>query len=492
MTFTDQLQSAPSIRGEEDAEWIHLLVGDWQLIADLSFADLVLWVPEEVDGEASFRIIAHCRPTTGATVFHRDQVGERAEPLVHDLLARAYAEGRIVATHEDECDLAEVEAVPVKRDGRTIALLTRHTQSVRRGGVSRLERNYRLCGSTLLAMIAEGSFPGTEAPSAARRGEPRVGDGLVVLAREGRVRYVSPNGISVLHRLGHEGDIEGLYLAEIVSGLIKQQRPVDEALPLVLTGRAAWRTEVEAGRVAVSLRSVPLSRGGVRTGALVLLRDVSEIRRRERDLLSRDAMIREVHHRVKNNLQTVSALLRLQQRRTESPHAKESLSEAMRRVEMISIVHDVLSQGIETEVNFDEIVDKGLRLTPELASPNIRVDVSRRGSFGPISSADSTALALALTELVTNAVEHGFGGFDEDEEVEGSVTVTPRRYDDRLEVIVADTGVGISGERGPGSGLGTQIVRTLITTNLEGNIEWRPRPGGGTEAVIDVPLREGE
>ena len=89
-------------------------------------------------------------------------------------------------------------------------------------------------------------------------------------------------------------------------------------------------------------------------------------------------------------------------------------------------------------------------------------------------------------------MEHGFGGFDEDEEVEGSVTVTPRRYDDRLEVIVADTGVGISGERGPGSGLGTQIVRTLITTNLEGNIEWRPRPGGGTEAVIDVPLREGE
>lgn len=490
MTLLSDLQQAKSIAGEEDIEWIHLLVGDWQLIADLSFADLVLWVPVTADGEDSFQIIAHCRPTTGATVFPHDQVGSLAPASVRDLLCRAYGEERIIAWHDDDYDLADVEAVPVRRDGRTIAMLTRHTQDDRREGVSRLERNYRLCASTIMAMIAEGAFPGTEAPSAARRGEPRVSDGMVVLAREGRVRYVSPNGISVLHRLGHEGEIEGRYLAEIVSNLIQQQRPVDEALPLVLTGRAAWRTEVESGRVAVSLRSIPLSRGGVRTGAVVLLRDVSEIRRRERDLLSRDAMIREVHHRVKNNLQTVSALLRLQKRRVESPDAAESLSEAMRRVEMIAIVHDVLSQGIEPEVDFDEIIDKGMKLTPELASPNIKVTVTRDGSFGPISSADATSLALALTELVTNAVEHGFGSAPEDgEPLEGSVTVTPRRYDDRLEVIIADTGVGLPEDRGPGTGLGTQIVRTLITTDLDGSIKWRPRPGGGTEAIIDVPLR---
>ncbi len=140
----------------------------------------------------------------------------------------------------------------------------------------------------------------------------------------------------------------------------------------------------------------------------MLARDVSEIRRRKRELLSRDAMIKEMHHRVKNNLQTVSALLRLQTRRIDSPDAKAALSEAMRRVSIIAVVHDVLSQGVESEVDFDEVVDKGLRLTPELTSPLVQVSLQRKGSFGTISSADATSLALAITELITNAIEHGF------------------------------------------------------------------------------------
>ncbi|MBR7502767.1 ATPase, partial [Mycobacterium tuberculosis] len=120
---------------------------------------------------------------------------------------------------------------------------------------------------------------------------------------------------------------------------------------------------------------IPLTDDGQRTGAIVLARDVSEIRRRKRELLSRDAMIKEMHHRVKNNLQTVSALLRLQTRRIDNPAAKAALSEAMRRVSIIAVVHDVLSQGVESEGDFDEVVDKGLRLTPELTRPRVQVSL---------------------------------------------------------------------------------------------------------------------
>src|SRR5699024_12081839 len=80
----------------------------------------------------------------------------------------------------------------------------------------------------------------------------------------------------------------------------------------------------------------------------------------------------------------------------------------MRGVSSIAVVHDVRSQGVESEVDFDEVVDKGLRLTPELTSPLVHIELKRCGSFGAISSADATSLALAITELITNAIEHGF------------------------------------------------------------------------------------
>src|SRR5699024_8141064 len=146
-------------------------------------------------------------------------------------------------------------------------------------------------------------------------------------------------------------------------------------LPLVPTGRSHIRNDLEVGRTSISLRAIPLTDEGERIGAIVLARDVSEFRRRKRELLSRDAMIKEMHHRVQNYLQTVSAPLRLQTRRIDSPDAKSALTEAMRRLSIIAVVHDVLSQGVESEVDFDEVVDKGLRLTPELTSPLVHIEL---------------------------------------------------------------------------------------------------------------------
>ena len=123
----------------------------------------------------------------------------------------------------------------------------------------------------------------------------------------------------------------------------------------------AWRSEVETTSATITMRAIPLTFGGVRTGAMVLLRDVSELRRREQELLTKDATIREIHHRVKNNLQTVAALLRLQARRVTDDAARASLEEAVRRVGTIALVHETLSQGFDETVNFDEIAVRGLR-----------------------------------------------------------------------------------------------------------------------------------
>ena len=107
--------------------------------------------------------------------------------------------------------------------------------------------------------------------------------------------------------------------------------------------------ELESRGGTIELTLLPLAHSGVRLGSVVLLHNVTEIRRRERELLLKDATIKEIHHRVKNNLQTVSALLRLQSRRVEDPAAQAALNEAVRRVASIAIVHETLAISSATK-----------------------------------------------------------------------------------------------------------------------------------------------
>jgi two-component sensor histidine kinase len=465
-----------------DLEWLHLLVGDWQVVSDLAFADLVLWLPTS-DGD--FVAIGQCRPSTGATVHYDDVVGSRAPEGQRPQLQRALDERRPQRSREPRwfgSYAVREEAVPVVRDGRAIAVVARQTNLGGTRTPSRLELNYVEAADDLFAMIANGEFPAPDAPTGPRRGAPRVGDGLVRLNTEGEVLYASPNALSGFHRLGALGDLVGRSLVEVTADLLEDT--VDESLPLVLMGRAPWRADVEVRGVALSLRAVPLTENGQRIGAVVLCRDVSELRRRERELITKDATIREIHHRVKNNLQTVAALLRLQSRRMSSPEAREALAEAMRRVATIALVHETLSQTLDEAVPFDDLVGRSLRLAADVATAGAHVRTVVRGTFGSVPAEDATALALVLTELVTNAVEHGFEGRES-----GTVEIVVEREGEALRVEVADDGAGLPPGKGAGTGLGTQIVSTLVANELRGTIDWRPREGGGTSVVIEARLR---
>ncbi|GGF14453.1 histidine kinase [Subtercola lobariae] len=477
---------------EADIEWLHLLVGDWQLLADLAFADIVLWVPSS---DGSFVAVAHARPSSSATLFYRDFVGQAVKAEWRKQVTDAFQSAKIVDTAAPdwyEETPTRVRAVPVLRrlsqsDTKTtetpIAVVTRHTNLSEARTPSRQELTFNECANDLFAMIAAGDFPDLGAPTGPRRGAPRASDGLIRLDADGTVTFASPNGLSAFNRMGFGEELEGQSLAEVTTQLLNGTLVVDESLPLVVTGRAPWRTDVEAKGVTVSLRAIPLRTRGQRFGAIVLCRDVTELRHDERELITKDATIREIHHRVKNNLQTVASLLRIQARRTHSDDAKDALSQAMRRVAAIAVVHDTLSEGLSQRVDFDVVFERVLMLVTEVASAhNTTVHPKFSGSFGVLPSEYATPLALALTELVTNAVEHGLAG------QEGQVEIVASRSEETLTVEVRDTGSGLP-EGKVGSGLGTQIVRTLIQGELGGIIDWHTMVGSGTVVTIEIPFR---
>ncbi len=469
---------------------LHAVVGEWQLLADLSFADFLMWVRRD---DGALVCVAQVRPNTAPTVLLTDAVGTLN--LGHELpvVTDAFNTGAIVrqnpAGQQDSHGL-NVEAVPVRYTNNVVAVLTHQTALAARNA-SPLESAYLDCAGDLLFMLSEGTFPNV-GDVAMSRSSPRVGDGFIRLNGTGIVTFASPNALSAYHRMGLAAELEGHNLVTVTRPLISDPFEAQELADHVrdsLGGGSSMRMEVDAGGAAVLLRTLPLVVHGNAVGAGVLIRDVTEVKRRDRALLSKDATIREIHHRVKNNLQTVAALLRLQARRTNNAEGREALIESVRRVSSIALVHDALSMSVDEEVNLDEVIDRILPIMNDVAAPvdsETPVRINRVGELGVLDADRATALIMVITELVQNAIEHAFDRSSQ----QGCVTIRAERSARWLDVVVHDDGRGLpegfSLEKS--DRLGLQIVRTLVSAELDGSLGMHEVSSGGTDVVLRVPI----
>ncbi|WP_229051519.1 sensor histidine kinase [Aeromicrobium sp. Leaf350] len=450
-----------------DARWLNALVSDWQLIADLAFSDLVLWVPEAE--ETGVCAVAQVRPTTGPTALLEDVVGLSLAPGAAPLIEQALTTGLTIE--------GSTQFVPVRRGSRVVAVVERRREAPGLRSAGALESAYLDVASDLLEMIRTGEFP-ESADRTAVVDLLRVGDGFVRTEADGTVRFASPNALSAYRRLGLVGDLIGTRLVDVTAGLMDRRTP-RHAVPGLLVGAEGGSGELENAAASLHVRRIPLRSAGEPAGALILLRDVTELRSRERELMTKDATIREIHHRVKNNLQTVAALLRLQARRMSTDEARHALQEAERRVGSIALVHETLSQSFGDVVDFDDIADRLLRTVLDVAGER-EILATRIGTFGALSGEVATPLSMVLTELIQNAAEHAFGDDG------GQITVAVNRIRDRIRLRVSDDGVGMPEGFRTSSSLGLSIVTTLVQTELDGTLTFESRPSGGTTVSITL------
>ncbi|MGH3636986.1 MAG: sensor histidine kinase [Mycobacterium sp.] len=476
---------------------LHAVVGEWQLLADLSFADYLMWVRRD---DGALVCVAQCRPNTAPTVLLRDAVDTVLAADKVPLIAAPFESGAIgresIAGQQYSWQQTglNVEAVPVRYGERVVAVLTHQTAVAATRKSSPLETAYLDCAANLVHMLSEGTFPNV-GDVAMSRSSPRAGDGFIRLDVNGVVSYASPNALSAYHRMGLTSELAGRNLVEVTRPLISDPFEAQELAAHVgdsLAGGASMRMEVDADGAAVLLRTLPLVVHASAAGAAVLIRDVTEVKRRDRALMSKDATIREIHHRVKNNLQTVAALLRLQARRTTNPEGREALLESVRRVSSIALVHDALSMSVDEQVNLDEVIDRILPIMNDVASVETPIRINRVGMLGVLDSDRATALIMVITELVQNAIEHAFEPAADGLPAHrgGSVTIRAERSARWLDVLVHDNGRGLpegfSVEKS--DRLGLQIVRTLVTAELDGSLHMHDAVTGGTDVVLRVPI----
>jgi two-component sensor histidine kinase len=463
------------------------LVADWQLLADLSFADLTLWVPLDT---GAWWCVAQVRPLTAPTSQPEDLVGAELTDEAAEPFRTAYREGRPVTEGEPDWSSGTPrrrEVIPVRHAGVVVAVLAKDTNLAVTRSPSTLELTYLDIAADLCLMVSAGTFPPQKLQDAEL--SPRVGDGLVRLDATGHATYASPNALSAYRRMGLAGDLVGADLAEITRAA-SSDRVAGEAVAAGITaavdGRFPEPMDVEGRTATMLIRALPLQAPGAERGALVLVRDVTDVRSRDRALLTKDATIREINHRVKNNLQTVAALLRLQARRMTEPAARAALEESVRRVASIAVVHETLAGSREDVVAVDDVLDQVLPMLGDLTSIGPAARTRRIGQVGELPAAAATSLVMAVTELLQNAAEHAYPGSEP-----GTIELVAERDGDDLVVRVRDDGQGLPEGFDPDAcdGLGLQIVRTLVTSELGGTIRMSSPSGGsrGTEVVLTLP-----
>lgn len=485
------------------------LVAGWGLLSDLSFSDLLLYVPKMtiqrqrslhtyVDGSGMFERVradysmvggdslqfvadAQVRPTTGQTLLQNDLVGRvfdsRDLPLVHE----AWLTGQIVTSREDPSPSQPTvhhEYVPVRWQAQVIAVIERvwsPSFGRRTGG---LERVYMRQFERIIEMISSGVYPFLGDDEVVEDA-PRVGDGVIVLDAEERISFASPNAINALHRAGIVSALLGSTLGEL--GVEA------ELIESAFTNRLPAFEEVERRTdIIVLMHCIPLIDNQRVTGAVLLIRDVTDLRRRDRLLLSKDAAIREVHHRVKNNLQTISSLLRLQSRRVDDPSARTALVEAERRIQAIALVHEILAREAGVQVHFDEIVPALIGLARDAHVSGSNVEVRVGGDVGDVVADVATPLAVVIAELLQNAAEHAFNGEIHEPPI---VELLFENKGSVLDVVVRDNGSGFDKDFDIENtkSLGLSIVRDLVRSQLSGAIAIES--DGGAVVTLSIPLR---
>ncbi len=462
------------------------------LTADVSRADVLLFQLHN----GYLTVLAHAMPHSISSLYKKPADGRVYHPQEQALVMTTLRLGK--SQHEQRDLLpngapADEEVWPIlDNQGQTVAALCILTNLIEYERQRRRNRVFQQALRWLKGMAVTGDLRDAETLSPFAEW-----DGILYIDEDRNIGYVSGIASNLYRRLGYLEDLRGKRLPDLHTG--------DDALVVkALQTQRCLEEQVEVGTRFWTRKAIPLRfarkplfspRGWLNTrdipltpaGALLLVHDATEHRRRERELIIKSALIKEVHHRVKNNLQSVASLLRIQARRiTTLEEARQALADSESRVLSIGVIHEFLSRDEGHPINIREvslrIIEQVIRVA---VAPEQDIKIDMVGPNLYLSSGQATACALTINELLSNAIEHGYG----ERPREARILLILEDGGDFVHLQVDDDGPGLPADFNfqATSSLGLQIVRTLVEENLKGTLQLRSRPEGGTSAIVEFP-----
>jgi len=471
----------------EDLALLRKIGEGLDLLADLSHADLILYVRS--DDRAL--VFAQARPTSVPPLYPESLVGRTLTRHTAPTIHKALFSGRMVRGIKEQMVRGAptlLETFPVYNSrGEPIAILTSEMNLLEHERRRRKNPILRDAISRLLRETLAGRLEG--ASSIGRLGEHYA---TLIIDENARILYMSSLAEQLYRKLGYTASLLGRRLSEldttehICFKAIERGRCLEQRIE---EHNLIWIKRVVPLPPPPRPRLLRRLLGGAHgaASAIVLIEDITEEQRKEQALRIKSALIREIHHRVKNNLQTIAALLRMQARRTGSPEVLDMLKQSINRILSIALVHEFLSKEESPEesslISIREVTQRILsEVTQGILDPDKSIRITLDGDDFPLPPQQATSCALVINELLQNAVEHGF-----EVKNEGTIQVTLRDEPDQLVIQVVDNGQGLP----PGfdmerdGSLGLQIVQTLVREDLKG--EFTLLNSGGVRARVAFP-----
>ena len=502
------VQAYPSLT-ERDIALLQQIEASLPLTADISRADVLLYCQTN---QQRIRVFSHAAPASIASLYRKSASGRIFSKDDQPLVYRALSEGTSGRYRKHVLtDGAPViqEVIPVFNAARrVIAALVIETNMIEYERHKRRNDHFRKALRWLHRMAARGEI---EIGQNLSRFGPF--DGIYMVNTDRQVVYLSGIAANLFRSIGLVTDVRRHHVStlesideELVEQSLRAQRCLEK------------RLETEDGRLwvrkVVPLRAPPRSWQRIRRrfswsktwskdnsqemdAALVLVHNATEAVQKQRELNVKSALIQELHHRVKNNLQTIAALLRMQSRRSQNDEARQNLNDAVNRVLSVSVIHEFLSQDGHHPINIKDVCKRiATQVQQVTSSPDQIVEIQISGPNIRLPASQATATALVVNELLLNALEHGIS-----DRLDGRITIALTDLGDQAQLVIQDNGNGLPANftLDDSPSLGLQIIRTLVTDDLKGHLLIEPAkadpdadeaaPVSGTRAVIRFPKR---
>lgn len=478
---------------QKDITFLEKISADLGILADLARADVLMYCP---CGSGRAVVASQARPHSILPIYSKSVVGRQVSVIEEPDIFRTLAEGRRgltevrrqIGSPGPSTKTAPIvqETYPVHApDGPIVAAVSIETNLIERERHQRRSKVFRRALKQFRRSVLAGELRGAEGltPFAEH-------DGIMVIDAQRRIQYVSGIATSLYRKLGYVSDLLKRHVEDLE---LDHHQVVREAME---RGRCLER-ELRVGDLVWVKKALPLfaRRRGLRQflgaepvrrleGVLVVIHDQTDAQRQEEELRIKVALIQEIHHRVKNNMQTIASLLRLQSRRSESEEVQRALYEGISRILSVAVIHEFLAHQEARVINIRDVSQRIIKQTQEGIldrEQSIRLDLEGPNIYLPTQPA--TVCALVINELLQNALEHGY-----DRQEGGTVTVRLQDNGEQVTIAVDDDGVGLPEEfdLSQTSSLGLQIVRTLAEGDLKGSFRLHSRDKG-VSALVTFP-----
>ncbi len=477
-------QGASHAVGEEHQDYLDEIARTIGLLADVCRGDVLLYA---VDKPGHVSVIAQARPHSVPPIHEGDAVGQVANPIENSTVFRALSGGQYVAGKHGQGTYGAVvaqEVFPVEHDGQVVGALSIEKTLIEHERHERRTRAFREAVRNFQWAVSKNLIPGLDEMSSF--GEY---DGILVVDSSRRIHYASGLANNLYRRLGAMDLLPGKRLSIL-------RDSDDDLVKRALEAGRCLEEETEEGAFIWVKKAVPLySPVGWRqwlpwepdsprlVGALFMIHDATEERKKQQRLKLKEAMLQEIQHRVRNSLQTIISLLRMQARRVKSDETRAVLEESITRLLSVATVHDFLYNPGDQIVDLRALSERILQETARgIIAPDKKIELALEGPTVYLPAHQATPCALVINELLLNALEHGYA-----DQPGGKVSVTLRETYDNIVIEIRDDGSGLPENfdaRKDGS-LGLSIVRSLVEDGLAGHFELKNHDG--VAAIVTFP-----